>query len=107
MRHVPNSELRLEDIPAADADWCAHADFAHSFFAYEQVGPSLTALANAASQRFRKEGALPVTLTELRACLFFEHRRSVHFGAPSDEMRAYAKALLAAIRDKVKHGALE
>jgi hypothetical protein len=56
-------------------------DFAHCFFTYDQMGPSLTMLANAASSRYRHEGTLPATLTELRACLFFEHRRAVHFGA--------------------------
>jgi hypothetical protein len=35
MRHVPNSELRLENIPAPEAGWEAHADFAHSFFGHE------------------------------------------------------------------------
>jgi hypothetical protein len=107
MRHVPNTELRLENIPAPEAGWEAHADFAHSFFGYDQMGGALTALASAASTRYRQEGALPATLTELRACLFFEHRRAVHFGAPTDKMRVYAKALLAAIREKVEQGALE
>jgi hypothetical protein len=107
MRHVPNSELHLENIPALDTDWQAQVDFAHSFFAYEQIGPSLAALANAAARRYRQEGSLPATLTELRACFFFEHRRAVHFGAPTDEMRAYTKALLAAIREKVEQGRLE
>ena len=107
MRHVPNSELRLEDIPSAEADWSAQGDFAHSFFGYEQMGPSLTMLANAAARRYRHDGTLPATLTELRACLFFEHRRAVHFGAPTEQMRAYAKALVAAIRERVEQGAVQ
>jgi hypothetical protein len=104
--HVPNDKLRLEDVPPADADWTEHAAFAHGFFGYEEV-PSLAAVANAASKRFRETGEVPAALTELRACLFFEHRRAVHFGAPTDAMRAYGRALLAAIRERVARGALE
>jgi len=107
MHHVPNDELDLESIPAADSEWSAHGDFALSYFGYETLGASLSSLANAASPRYREEGALPSSLTALRACLFFEHRRAVHLGAPSDSMRAYARALLNAIRDCVEKGALD
>jgi hypothetical protein len=107
IRHIPNNELRLEDIPPAEAGWEAHVDLAHSFFGYDQLGSSLMGLANAAASRYRHEGALPSTLTELRACLFFEYRRAVHYGAPTDDMRAYTKAMVAAIRHKVERGAVE
>jgi len=107
MRNVPNRELRLKDIPPSEADWRVHSEFAHSFFAYEQIGPSLSVMANAAAKRYREDGTLPASLTQLRACLFFEHRRAVHFGEPTDSMRRYAKSLLAAIRDRVEMGELE
>jgi hypothetical protein len=105
-RHIPNNELRLEEIPLPEVGWEGYRDFAYSFFGYEQPGSSLSA-ANTAAGRYRHEKALPATLTELRMCLFFEHRRAVHYGAPTDEMRAYAQALVGAIREKVKQGALE
>ncbi|MBI4410188.1 MAG: hypothetical protein HY561_10800 [Gemmatimonadetes bacterium] len=106
---MPNAQLRLQDLPAPDADWHEHAAFAHSFFAYEHWGSfgAAAVLANRAAKRFREEGVLPSTLSELRTCLFFEHRRAVHQGGPSEEARVYARALLEAIHSRVRTGQLD
>jgi hypothetical protein len=100
-QHVPNDDLRLEDIPMPEATWSEQSSFAYSFLAYDQIGERLSALAASASKAFRESGAVPASLTDLRACLFYEHRRAVHFGAPTDHMKAYARALLTAIRERV------
>lgn len=43
------------------------------------------------------------SMAELRTCLFFEQRRWRHFGETSDkESMTYIRAIIKAIRDKVK-----
>jgi hypothetical protein len=88
-------------IPSPDSDWPAIEKFALTFNAYAQGGFEAVAdAANAARDAHRRDGKLPASLDELRACLFFEQRRYRHFGRPPEgEELAYVRALVGAIRD--------
>ena len=95
---ITNDKLRLSDVPAADANWDRLAEFALSFNGYEILG-SFEACAAIANGRKHD------TLTNLRACLFFEQRRWHHFGeAPDREGIAYIRGLIEDIRHKVGSG---
>ncbi len=105
--HVPNELLRIDALPAENAPWQEISPFALSFHAYDHWhgAPALSYLANGAVRMYKASGAVPDTLTALRACLFFEHRRKVHIGDDlSEEKLRYVHALLRAIRDKVARG---
>jgi len=104
--HVPNDALRLDAVPVDDAPWREISGFAFTFHAYDHWPgpPPLATLANGASRTFRERGTVPDTLTALRACLFFEHRRKVHTG--EDPNMPYVHAIVRAIRDKVSRGEL-
>ena len=89
---IPNESLRLEHIPGESATWDAINEFAHKFNGYEALG-SFEKWAVVAAQRN------PDTLTELRACLFFEARSLRHGGDETDEQEAESvHSLLAKIR---------
>lgn len=89
MTEIPNEKLTIFHVPAKWDDW---NQFALTFNGYEALGHEQCArLANQKS---------PKTLTEYRACLFFEARRWRHFGQPPDEeAHAYIQSLLEGIRD--------
>ena len=94
--HVPNEQLRLEDVPLPDATWNEIGRFALTFHGYDACG-SLHACAEIANARRNS------TLTELRACLFFEQRRFRHFGwAPTGESLRYIRSLVEKIRCHVQ-----
>jgi len=101
---ISNKELKLEHLPAREAEWDNIALFALSFDAYKQYG-SFEDYARVANDRLKAFGidkSLSKTLTDLRACLFFEQRRWHHFGRdPDEETMEYIHALLEAIREKI------
>jgi hypothetical protein len=101
---ITNGDLRVEHVPAADASEIALHEFALTFDGYRELGSTarLARLANPAIERWRSSGQLPETLTDLRACLFFEQRRWHHFGEGFDEetMR-YARALIERVREEL------
>jgi hypothetical protein len=77
LKDIPNRELKVSDLPAPGADWSTINRFALTFNGYEQLG-SFEACAEIANARKSD------TLTDLRACLFFEQRRWHHFGGEPD-----------------------
>ena len=101
MREIANRDLSLDDVPPFNADWDQIGEFALSFNGYIECG-SFERCAEVANNR-RND-----TLTELRACLFFEQRRWRHFGyEPDAEAMAYIRGLLEKVRDKVTTGHFE
>jgi hypothetical protein len=101
-----NAELDADDLPGPQATWDEISWFALRFNGYERYGSeSLGELANETADHFREQGRLLTgrTLTELRACLFFEQHRHYHFGhAPGAEATAYIRALIEGIRTCVR-----
>lgn len=95
---ISNEALDLAQIPPADADWKVIERFALTLNGYQEIGHRLGELADTHA----REGTLPVELTELRACLFFEQRRWRHFEAPPQgKPMTHILALLEAIRAAV------
>ena len=101
---IADDELQDEGLPAHDAPEQALHEFALTTNGYERMGSSARcgALANAAFDAWRNEQRLPLTLRELRCCLFFEQRRWHHYGYGfDDETLAYVRELVEAIRERV------
>jgi hypothetical protein len=76
----------------------------------------LGAFANGALRTYEQDKVLPQTLSELRACLFFEGRRWHHVGSAVGGYEAfdvdgramtYIHALLEAIAQKIRDGERE
>jgi hypothetical protein len=98
MRAIENADLRLDDVPLADAPWDTIQEFALSFNAYDYHG-SFERCADIAIRRD------PQNLTELRTCLFMQQRASRHCDEdPSAEMLSSIGSLLDAIREKASTG---
>jgi hypothetical protein len=108
-RQIPNRELTLRDIPGPDADYYrVISEFALTFNGYDYYPDTCEDIANRAIERFGDCGAVPDSLSELRACLFYEQRRWRHFSGDLDsEALAYTRALVDAIRVKVAAGNLD
>jgi hypothetical protein len=110
MKTIPNDQLTLAQIPAAQADFGQIAAFALTFDGYEHWG-SFEACAQIAEpcwQAFQNDRSLPPTLTELRTCLFFEQRRWRHYGyAPDAAALNYFRALVTGIRARLSNGAID
>ena len=102
--------LSESDVPGPDAAWYPDiSEFALTYDAYaaldgfEPVGD----LANHAQEEWQTSRVLPLSLNDLRACLFFEQRRWRHFGRdPSDDSASddwqYIQALVTAIRNMAR-----
>jgi hypothetical protein len=112
---ICNSELAEKDIPKLTKRWDDPLiRFALSFDAYEYTanqpgkGPvsRLAAFARPVVQVFAQEGSLPesLSMSDLRACLFWEQRRDRHAGTWEIEGKqvAYISALLNAIRVAIR-----
>jgi hypothetical protein len=109
LKLLANSELRLDRIPKASDDRSV-VEFALTFDGYSYYGgfAACADICNAAGRNYFADGSLPRSLSDLRACLFFEQRRWHHYGeAPDAEARRYIGALLDAIRDRIAKGALD
>jgi len=105
VREIANKDLKTGDIPHPGADWGVVGRFALSFNGYEHWGSfeRCAAVAYRGREAFETGHALPVTLTELRTCLFFEQRRWRHYGYDPDERAmAYIRALVEGIRERVR-----
>ncbi len=96
---IRNAELTPSVVPASATDGKDVETFALSFDGYAHWGDRCGSLAEAAASAFHAQGALPSDLSDLRACLFYEHQRW-HWlpREPEDSDLAYLQALLDAIR---------
>lgn len=96
MRHIPNSELRIERIPEAGAGWDRIAAFALTFNGYTHCRTSERYAEVTGARR-------QSTLSELRTLLFHEERRVRHGGAgPTDDEMLYIEGLMDQIRGRVR-----
>jgi hypothetical protein len=93
---IANADLRQTHIPPRGADWSQVIRFARTFNGYTEVG--FDACAELANHKRDCK-----TLSDFRACLFFEHRRHNHFGHDPDATKMdYIYDLLDRIRERVK-----
>jgi len=93
---VPNKLLQFSEIPSPEADYVDISEFAQPFDGYDL--PNCAELANSHSA---------VTLSELRAVLFFEQRRYRHFGHyPAGEDLDYIRSIVFKFRERVAAGDL-
>lgn len=99
LRLIPNEQLVLERIPDPQSDLWGWERFAHTINGYEVMG-GFEACADLANR------GIPITLNELRCCLFFEARRERHSGGmfTSEDL---IRDLLRAIRKKIEAGELD
>jgi len=96
MQIIANSELNADMIPLPESSYADISEFAITFYGYDL--PNCAELANSRSA---------VTLSELRAVLFFEQRRYRHFGHnPTGEDLEYIRSLVLKIRERVASGDL-
>ena len=96
---IPNAALTPAHVPPSPDPPDGLARFALGFDGYAHWGDRCGERADEAARTFRDEGRLPESLSDLRACLFYEHERWRWMGrAPDDEGRRYLQALLDAIR---------
>jgi hypothetical protein len=99
---IRNSDLTADAIPDDPADPRFEA-FALSFDGYAHWGDRCGPRAQAAAAAFRERGILPSTVSDLRACLFYEQQRwrwTDH--QPDDHAVAYLQALLDALREAAR-----
>jgi hypothetical protein len=95
---VSNEALELASIPRSDGGWKEIEKFALTLNGYEALGQRLGELA----ETHARAGTLPVELTELRGCLFFEQRRWRQFEEPPEgKPMEHILRLLEAIRSAV------
>ncbi len=99
--------LKAADVPRDTASWHAIWSFALTLNGYEVIGQEECGrLANRMNSEFVSNPAAlrALSLTEARACLFFEQRRFHHFGwEPEGAARDYINALLETIRSKIEN----
>ena len=95
-KHIPNESLKVEQVPPDNADWSEIQTFALTYDGYTEFG-SVAVIGKLANKR------CPSTLTEYRACLFFEQRRWRHFAEePDPESLTYIRRLVAGIRQHLQ-----
>ncbi len=96
---IRNTDLIPSAVPDSPDDRTRFEAFALSFDGYAHWGDRCATLAEAAAAAFHSRGILPTDLSDLRACLFYEHQR-LHWQstAADDAGRAYVRALLDAIQ---------
>src|SRR5208283_4299992 len=95
-KELANAALTVHDLPIVGNQWDQSLfQFAMSFDGYsfmESPGTAkLGAIANRAMRTYEQEKSLPQTLSELRACLFFEGRRWRHVGSAVGGYEAFDK----------------
>ncbi len=97
MELIANTDLRPENIPSPASDMETIFEFAQSFDGYERWGSERCGeIANAKKHR---------TLTEVRTCLFYEHRRYRHMDAtPRMREELYIRGLVQKILAMVVAG---
>lgn len=103
LEEIHNTDLRLDQIPPIDSDYSDIADFALTFDGYNRI-KDIALFANKILAGFQNDQAIisKHTLTELRACLFYEQRRHRHFGEdPKGADRDYINRLLLEITKRI------
>jgi hypothetical protein len=101
--HLPDHRLGPADVPSPAASWQEVVDFGHRYHAYKVAG-SLQRVAQVtldAHDRFTAAGEVPDGLPRLRLALFHTVR-ATHGEQPSAETERWARALVEAIRDRVR-----
>lgn len=106
---LKNADLKADQIPDKNSDYRTIAEFALTFDGYErfervaEFANNNLAVYNADRECLKKR-----TLTELRACLFYEQRRYRHMGEePENGDREYINALLTEIINRVNENSTE
>jgi hypothetical protein len=95
---VANEALTSEQVPTKGESWDRCHEFALTYDGYA-YWDNVAELAQGSLARWVRDGSLPGSLDELRACLFYEQRRWHHFGdVPSGRSLDYGWALTNAIR---------
>lgn len=102
-RHVPDQELSPDDVPAPDAPWSEVSTFGHTFHAYKVAGSlqRVSDLTVATHDAWVADGSLPSDLGRLRLALFHTVRATGD-GDPDPDTERWARALVAAIRDRLR-----
>jgi hypothetical protein len=102
MNAIPNDRLTLGLLPADEADWLEILAFAQTFDGYEFWGSFERCAAFA-------EAKGHASLTGLRTCLFFEHRkwRNGDEHKPNSKTMQYWRSLVRKIRALVEKQAGE
>ena len=128
-KEITNADLNERDLPPFNSGWDQPLiKFARSLNGYRYIMDSqpspentqaiqrLGALANRAKRAYDEEKSLPQSLSDLRACLFFEERRWHHLGSAVGSYEAFDKggramsyihALLEAIARRIRGGERE
>jgi hypothetical protein len=115
---TPNAALTERDLPLFRNKWeWSLWQVAMSFDGYRFMESPTTqklgAFANRAMRTYEREKSLPQSLSEIRACLFFEGRRWHYLGSAVGGYEAFDKdgramryihALLEAIARKIRDG---
>ena len=102
---IHNIDLKTDQIPAADAGYDQISRFALSFNGYDRI-KDIALFANKTAAGFNAEPSVvsKLTLSELRACLFYEQRRHHHFGeVPVGADRDYINILIREITNRVEN----
>jgi hypothetical protein len=98
---ILNEDLKLEQVPGADATWERIEQFALTFYGTARIGKRLPELA----ESHRLGGTVPQGLDELRGCLYFEQRKWRHFmSRPDTKALRHLRALIEGIRQEVQKG---
>jgi hypothetical protein len=106
---IRNTALTAAQIPPVHSDYPAIAAFALTFDGYARFD-NIAGFANnhLSSYRRERQRIRQSTLTELRACLFYEQRRHRHMGEePVADDRDYINALLTEIKRRVTENRLD
>lgn len=101
--HLPDDQLDAEVVPATDAPWEQVSAFGHRYHAYKVAG-SLQRVADLtleAHDAWATDGTLPDSLPRLRLALFHTVRAVGVGERPDPDTEAWARALLAGVRDHV------
>jgi hypothetical protein len=125
---IANPDLTEQDLPQFTGEWDRPLiQFAWSFNGYEYAAlvfsaehrspqSKLGTFANRTREAYFQGQSLPRSLSELRACLFFEQRKWHHLGSAAGayehynadgKAMNYIRALLEAIASKVRSGEYE
>ncbi len=98
---VPNAQLRVHGIPERGDTWDAVSSFSLSYDGYA-YWDDVCELATRHIRNWTRHHTLPVSIDEVRACLFYEQRRWHHFGEdPNGRGEQYVWALLDTLRNLV------